>query len=190
MCFLYLFDLLDFDSQGKVCASKGVELQKAQSNFLYLVSKFNQNFLKEKGLPVPAFFKEKLSSVLEEVEKGWDFDVAKKKVFSECLPQISMLANRSDKDVISALVENSSVADVEFANKIKDVKNHLQLEYVMTITSGKVFNKVETLRSEQMTKENKSKLFKEVIKYNSLVCAAEKVRENGNVGAQRVGAAG
>ncbi len=190
MCFLYMFDLLDFDSQGKVRASKGASLEKAQSNFLYLVSKFNQNLLKEKGLPVPAFFKEELSSVLEGVEKGWDFDVAKKKVFSECLPQISLLSNRSDKEVISALVESSSVADMDFAEKFKDIKNHLQLEYIMTITSGKVFNKVDALREEEMTKENKSKLFKEVIKYNSLVCAAERVRENGVFGVQSVGAIG
>ena len=190
MCFLYMFDLLDFDSQGKVRASKGVELEKAQSNFLYLVSKFNQNLLKEKGLPVPDFFKTELSSVLEGVEKGWDFDVAKKKVFSQCLPQISALVGRPEKEIVSALVESSSVADLEFANKFKDIKNHLQLEYIMTITSGKVFNKVDALRDEEMTKENKSKLFKEVIKYNSLVCAAEKVRENANFGKQRVGAAG
>ena len=190
MCFLYMFDLLDFDSQGKVRESKGVTIEKAHANFLYLVSKFNQNLLKENGLPVPAFFKEELAGVLEDVEKGWDYDVAKKKVFSQCLPQIAALAGRSDKEVVSALVESSSVADLDFADKFKDIKNHLQLEYVMTITSGKVFNKIEALKTEEMTKENKSKLFKEVIRYNSLVCAAERVREKGNTGLQRVGAAG
>ncbi len=178
MCFLYMFDLLDFDSQGKVRASKGVELEKARSNFLYLVSKFNQGLLKEKGLPVPAFFKEELASVLDSVEQGWDYDVAKKKVFSHCLPQVSLLAGRSEKDVVASLVETCSVAEAEFADKFKDIKNRLQLEYVMTITSGKVFNKAEALRREEMTKENKSKLFRTIIQYNALVNATEKVRTN------------
>lgn len=190
MCFLYMLNLLDFDSQGKVKETKETSLPQAQSNFLYLVCKFNQNFLKEKGLPVPEFFKEELSSVLENVEKGQDYETAKKTVFSNCLPQVSALANQSEKDIISALVKSTSAYDLEFADKFKEAKNHLQLEYIMTVISSKVLSKAEQLKSQPQTKENKSKLFKELIKYNALVNAAENVREDVNTFKQTVGKAG
>lgn len=180
MCFLCMFDLLDFDGQGKVKESKGQSLQKARSNYLYLISKFNQRFLSDAGMAVPDFFKQELSSVLSEVEQGWDFDVAKRKVFGACLPQVSELLGKSDKEVVAELVELASESDKNFATNFKDRGDHeinpRQVEYIMTATSGNIFNKVVSLSGEEMTKENKSKLYKEVIKYNALVCATENVR--------------
>ena len=73
MDFLYMFDLLDFDNKGNLKAAKGADLAKAQSNFLYLISKYNQLFLKAKKLPVPDFFKGELGNVVGESRKTSGF---------------------------------------------------------------------------------------------------------------------
>lgn len=189
MNFLYLFDLLDFDNKGALKETKSTSLAKARSNFLYLISKYNQIFLKAKKLPVPEFFKTELAKILEEVEGGGDYTSAKNKVFAACLPQVSLLGGRAEKQVVLALNEGVSLEDVEFAEKFQDAKNTLQLEYIMTITAGKLFNKVEALKNSPATKEGKSKLFKDIIKYNALILATSKVREKGS-SAQSEGFAG
>ncbi len=180
MDFLYMFDLLDFDNKGNLKAAKGADLAKAQSNFLYLISKYNQLFLKAKKLPVPDFFKGELGNILADVEAGGDYRFAKSKVFAACLPQVNVLSEKAEKQAVLALNNAVSLEDVEFAESFQDAKNTLQLEYIMTITAGKLFNKVEALKNLPMSKENKSKLFKEVIKYNALILATSKVRESGN----------
>ena len=82
MEFLYLFDLIDFDENGIVCeGSHGIS--QSQSNFLYLLSKYNQVILKEENLPIPDFFKSELFSVLEAVCEG-NFGASKKKVLENC----------------------------------------------------------------------------------------------------------
>ena len=91
-----------------------------------------------------------------------------------------MLSEKAEKQAVLALNNAVSLEDVEFAESFQDAKNTLQLEYIMTITAGKLFNKVEALKNLPMSKENKSKLFKEVIKYNALILATSKVRESGN----------
>ncbi len=178
MSFLYLFDLMDFDENGKVKETKGVTLSQARSNFLYLVSKYNQKFLKEKKLPVPAFFKDELSGLLTFVELGRDYELIKKKVLSACLPRISALSNINEKELISSLNSQVTLDDLDFADKFRDIKNTLQLEYIMTTISGKIFDKIFALRSQPMSKDNKSKLYKEIINYNALVSATAKVRED------------
>ena len=52
MSFLYLFDAIEFDAAGEVSASKSVSLEQARSNYLYLVSKYNQMILKEENQEV------------------------------------------------------------------------------------------------------------------------------------------
>ena len=177
MSFLYLFDLMDFDEHGKVKEAKGITLSQARSNFLYLVSKYNQKFLKEKNLPVPSFFKEELSGLLTYVEMGRDYELIKKKVLSACLPRISALSNINERELIFSLNSQVTLDDLDFADKFKDIKNTLQLEYIMTTISGKIYDKIFSLFSQPMTKENKSKLYKEIINYNALVSATSKVRE-------------
>ncbi|MBP3432086.1 MAG: hypothetical protein J6K39_04475 [Clostridia bacterium] len=178
MSFLYLFDLLDFDANGNVAAGKSVSLEESRSNYLYLLSKYNQAFLQEEKVAVPQFFKEELSSVLSSVEKGGDFAKAKKQVLSNCLSKVQKCAEGSDKTLILALNDQVSVSDKNFADKVGNETNNLKLEYIITIFSGKVFDNICSLQAQAATKENKSKLFKEVIKYNSLVSSASKVREN------------
>ena len=65
MDFLYLFNLLDFDNKGQVMATSDVDLNHARSNYLYLLSKYNQRLL-EDGEKIPEFFKTELAKVLEE----------------------------------------------------------------------------------------------------------------------------
>lgn len=180
MCFVYFFDLFDFDNEGKVCASKKADIMHARSNFLYLISKYNQNFLQEEKLPIPAFFKEELASVLNDVESGKDYEECKNKVFSACLPKVQILKSLSEREMIERLSEQVSVKDMAFADKFKEAANHLQLAYIITHISGNKFQGIwKQLSSEEpLQKADKSKLYKDIIIYNSLTNTAEKVKNS------------
>ena len=177
MDFLYLFDMVNFDENGNICAGKdGLEISR--SNFLYLVSKYNQTILQEENLPVSDFFKTELAEVLEEVEKGGDFDKAKGEVLSNCHLKVQQLAlsAKSAKALISSLNANISARDEAFAKLVGKNVNHLQLAYIITSLSGKVEKKIEdTLQGEVSGKNEKSKVFKDMIKYNRLMLTAQKV---------------
>ena len=108
---------------------------------------------------------------------GRDYELIKKKVLSACLPRISALSNINERELIFSLNSQVTLDDLDFADKFKDIKNTLQLEYIMTTISGKIYDKIFSLFSQPMTKENKSKLYKEIINYNALVSATSKVRE-------------
>ena len=41
---MYLFDLVDFNEDGAVSATKLFDENHAKANYLYLVSKYNQKF--------------------------------------------------------------------------------------------------------------------------------------------------
>lgn len=183
MGFLHLFNLTDFDEAGKVCATTKVDINHSRSNFLYLICKYNQAFLKEENLKVPEFFKEKLSSVLFEVENGGDFEGAKKLIYKNCVPKVQNFLEKAknEKECIVFLNENVSVKDKMFAAKFEKTINNLQLTYILTVISGKILEDVsrQSLNPSVFEdKESKSKIFKDVIKYNSLVSAADKVKEN------------
>ena len=178
MSFVYLFDLLDFDVNGCVCESKHADLSHARSNFLYLISKYNQMMLQEEKLPVPAFFKEELGFVLADVENGGNFETAKNKVVENCLPSVQLFANLNEKEMVGSLSEKVSIKDVEFSQKVKKSVNNVQLGYIITQNLGKVFNKICALQVAEQSKENKSSLYKQIIKYNSLTSVAEKVSKN------------
>lgn len=183
MCFLYMFDMLDFDENGSVCASNKYDLAHARSNFLYLVSKYNQNYLQENGISCPAFFKEELPKLLNDVSNGGNFEKAKKTVLSNCLPKVQLFAekSKSDRELVALLNENASIKDEEFAQKFSKVVNNLQLSYVITMISGKLFEKValQTASSNVLTdSKSRSKTFKDIIKYNGLVLSADRVKEN------------
>lgn len=178
MDFLYLFDLVDFDAKGNVVGTKTVEISKARSNFLYLVSKYNQFFLKEEKLPVPEFFKEKLSAVLADVEACGDYAAARKTVIAACLPKVQLYAKKSDKDLILALGNLVILKDKEFADTFQTAKNNLQLEYIITHISGLKYESILRLLKNDLSKEDKSKLFRSIIQYNSLINTAQRVRED------------
>ena len=173
--FLYLFDLLDFDDNGQVTETKEVDLNHARSNFLYLVSKYNQNLLKQdEGQTLPIFFKEELASLLESVENGGDYLQAKNAVFENCLPQVKAMKNEKESDVIENLNRMAVFQDAKFIEDMKKITvvNDLQHQYIITNISGKLFSKI--MKGKEDFKQNKSALFKAVINYNSLVSALDK----------------
>ncbi len=180
MDFLYLFDMINFDASGKIDAGEE-GLEKARSNYLYLISKYNQTILQEENLPVSDFFKTELSQVLEDVENGGDYEGAQKKVLSNChlkTQQIALSSN-SEKDFILRLNSAISVRDEAFACLVGKNVNRLQLAYIITSLSGKVEKKIEKSLDEGIKSKNeKSKVFKDMIKYNRLMLTAQKVESH------------
>ncbi len=177
MDFLYLFGLVKFDIYGNITSDGGKE-GISRSNYLYLVSKYNQTILQEENLPISDFFKTELQAVLKAVENGGNFAKAKEKVLSNCHLKVqkAALSCGCDKDFILKLNETISARDEAFAKFVGQNINHLQLAYIITSISGKVESKIEGLLFEGLnSKSEKSKAFKEMIKYNRLMLTAEKV---------------
>lgn len=176
---LLLFNLVGFDQNGDVCATKKFDENQSRSNYLYLISKYNQAFLKEQEEPVPAFFKDELGKVLCDVENGKDFESAKAQVLKNCLPEVQSLAKtESDRDLILSLADKLLVKDEKFASRFQKAVNNLELSYIITQIAGKVFDSIDTNLDNLGDKKSKSELFKSVIKYNSLVNTAGKIQEN------------
>lgn len=177
MDFLYLFGLVNFDAYGNLAAD-GEDENISRSNYLYLLSKYNQTVLQEENLPVSDFFKSELQSILQSVEAGGDFEQAKKKILSNCHLRVQRanLSSRNDKELISRLNETISARDEAFAKFVGKNINHLQLAYIITSLSGRVEKKIEELLQAGFNgKSEKSKAYKEMIKYNRLMLTAEKV---------------
>ena len=181
MSFLYFFDMVAFDKDTReVCETNSFNLGQARSNFLYLISKYNQNILKEKKEEVPSFFKEELSTVLEGVENGGDFEKAKATVLKNCLPEVQKQADGAycDETFIIRLNELAAESDKQFAAKFSKAVNNLQLSYIITQVSGKIFDETIALTMDMSDKKAKSAAFKNIIKYNGLMVAADKVKQN------------
>lgn len=181
MSFLHLFGMVEFDKETKnVCATSRFNLEQARSNYLYLVSKYNQNLLKEKNMEVPEFFKDELSNVLKNVEKGGDFEKAKSLVLRNCLLEVQKQAKGAscDESLIVRLNELVAENDKQFASKFSKAVNNLQLSYIITQISGKIFDETVTLSLDLSDKKAKSNAFKNIIKYNGLIATADKVKSN------------
>ena len=183
MGFVYLFDLVDFDSKGNVCETKRFDKNHARANYLYLISKYNQQFLSDKKLEIPAFFKIDLNVVLLATENGVDFKKAKQMVLANCTPEVQYLAQESknDRDFIQTLNMHVSIKDKAFAKNFSDNMNSLHLAYVITAISGNIqmsISKMLTAENALNDPKTKSAVFKEIIKYNALVDTAEKVQSN------------
>lgn len=186
--FLYMFGMLDFDKNGKVCevVSKkdNVVLMDAghsRANYLYLLSKYNQKLAKDLGYTVPDFFKSQLNHVLLDVENGGNFEKAKKLVLENCIDEVKTFAkeNDSDKLLIEKLNKINSIEDEIFAKKFSKADNNLHLQYIITNISGSIFDNIFSLKSQDLSDvKTKSKLFKEIIKYNGLMDASEKIKNN------------
>lgn len=180
MAFMYLFDLVDFDADGEVCASQKFDENHAKANYLYLLSKYNQKILDMQGLKVPEFFKTELAGLLAEVENGADFSKAKRAVLENCSPKVKMLERESDSDreLVALLNENVSYGDRSFANKLSAATNGKHVEYIITKTSGDIFGRVLNsleIDANLSEKSTKSKIYKDVIEYNGLMASLEKV---------------
>lgn len=185
MSFLYFFDLTNFDKEGKVSASSKYDINHSRSNFLYLISKYNTYFLKEDELSIPDFFKGRLGEILSDVEQGGDFVKAKAEVLKNCCPKVQMLANNSssDKEFVARLNNVVPLKDKEFSTAVKNVENEKHLAYMLTAISGMLLEKAEVKAKKvadlnEIDKKEKSSLFKDAIKYNSLVAAASKVQDH------------
>ena len=181
MSFLYLFDAIEFDAAGEVSASKSVSLEQARSNYLYLVSKYNQMFLKEENQEVPAFFKEELGAVLAEVEKGGDFDKAEKKVLANCVARVQKMASdaQSRRQFVVALNAQIALDDKKIVDKVGVAENRLHKEYLFTKLAAQVFESVVIASAKEgamADKKSKSAIFKDIIKYNSLIASASMVK--------------
>lgn len=186
--FLYMFGMLDFDKNDKVCevVSKRdnvvlLDKDRARSNYLYLLSKYNQKLAEEMGVKIPDFFKTELSNVLASVENGGNFEKAKALVLSNCVPMLQEIAGKkvSDKKLIETLNECVSLDDELFAKKFSKADNNLHLQYIITNISGSIFDNIFALKTKDLSDvKTKSKLFKEIIKYNGLMLASAKVKNN------------
>ena len=113
MNFLYLYDLVGFDENGNVKATKRYNDEKiVASNFLYLICKYNQFVLQEEArkkgekLELPSFFKDKLSTLLGKVESG---EVSKEyalvSISKECSPVVKKICDNAinDAEIINDL---------------------------------------------------------------------------------------
>lgn len=186
--FIYLFDLLDFDRHGNVCATKFMDLKHAQSNFLYLISKYNQMFLKEQDIDLPAFFKEDLADVLIDLEtEEKTFEQAKALVLNHCLPQVQKFATENEKSLFLNLRDKVGFATLSVSDKsvkkmvdnFETCVNNKEKGNRITRKAGEKFNNIcqviaNHLLDKEFDKNEKSFLFKEVIAYNSLVKEAVK----------------
>lgn len=185
MNFLYLYDLVDFDENGKIKATRRYNDENiVASNFLYLICKYNQLILqdekkkKDEKLELPLFFKEKLSSLLTNVEKGeTSKEYAERLILKECHPKVRKVCEeaKSDKEIVEKLNQLMSLDSTSFAKKVKGVTNKKEQEYIMTKISGDMMDQITNLLAGSGVEEDpakaKSLLYKKVISYNGLVSA-------------------
>ncbi len=179
MMFLYLFDKVEFDKTGRLCENKFHSLGQVCSNYLYLVSKYNQVLLAEQGMEIPAFFKGELSALLQKVEENpKNFAAAKEEVISNCLPKLVQISVTAKNDKALILRLNELVKDdAELSQKCQAAKNDLQREYLITSAAGKDFSDIIMLLAKPEDKKTKSAIFKKMISYNHKILMAEKVKE-------------
>ncbi|MBE7076166.1 MAG: hypothetical protein E7375_03790 [Clostridiales bacterium] len=171
MAFLRLFDLITFDGQGNVAD------EASASNYLYLVAKYNQVI---EGSFSP-YFVEEFASLLAKVEAGEDFKKAKAEVIKNCSERTQSLAEGTvnDRDLLVKLNDRVVVKDEIFASKQKKIVNNLSLNYIINDTTYRIEQEIERNINEGLSDaKRKSKTFKSIIQYNSLMSTAEKVANN------------
>lgn len=183
MSFLYLYDIVDFDENGNIKKTKRYNNENVvASNFLYLICKYNQiilqNEVDDRGekLELSPFFKEKLSPLLEDVEKGVSSkEYALQIISNSCLPKVQKILQeaKNDSEIISKLNALVSVEDNKFSEKVRGITNKKQQEYIMTKLSGELMDEISSLldRQEENSPKEKSILYKKIIRYNGLVNA-------------------
>lgn len=185
MAYLNMFNLIGFDANGEVCATEICNLNKSRSNFLYLVCKYNLQFLKEKGQECPEFFKESLSRVLEAVEQGANYKKARVGIAKYCLPEVGDLlsSNATDKAVVVALNEKMTqvckpdeVLSLVGKQKCDTKVNKDMITYIITHFAGKVDAEIEKDIKNIDDPKSFRRLFKNIIKSNSLVLSAQKIQ--------------
>lgn len=189
--FIWLSDLIGFDAAGELSATKICSIEQVCSNFLYIVSKYNQRLIKDEAKTsnvkpkLPEFFMTELKGLLQKVEnKEISFEKAEKQVISNCLPSIQKTYKnaKSKRDILCKLCEQVTLSDEDFTNKNAKTlasnggKNKF-LQYIMTVVSGSLMTQVEkSICDGGLTDDKeKSKIFKGIISYNTLVQTAERL---------------
>lgn len=175
--FLYFFNLIDFDNSGNVCKTNTCDENKAKSNFLYLISKYNQKLLNENE-KVSDFFRTDLQKVLEKVENGESFEKAKEVVVENCKYDVKTLFKcaKSDKDFVKELNQKMVEHETDYTKKFQKAVNNLQLSYIITSISGNIYDEIATL--DEIDAKSKSNKYKKVIDYNALSKIAALVADN------------
>ncbi len=185
MNFLYLYDLIDFDSNGNIKPTKRCSDEKiVASNFLYLICKYNQNILQEEAKKngeksiLSAFFKQNLAPLLQKVESG---EVSKEYalviIARECSPKVREICENSinDAEIINSLNKIVSFSDLKFSQKVNGITNRKHQEYIMTKISGDLMDQITNLLAGNADEEDpvkiKSALYKKIISYNGIVNA-------------------
>ena len=190
MSFLYLYELMDFDENGNIKATKRYNDDKiVASNFLYLICKYNQFVLqdeaKKKGekAELPPFFKENLSTLLEKVENGeTSKEYALYKVSEYCLPTVKEIIEeaKNDEEIIHNLNTLVDIDAQKYSKKFKNIQNNKQREYIMTIIIGNLMEEIKRdLPQVDHDQKDKSSVYKKIISYNGLVSAISKMEKAG-----------
>ncbi len=138
MSFVNMYGLMDFDDAGhiKPVYKDGqmiVGLKQAQSNYLYMLTKYNRNFLIQKKEKPSDFFRKDLSQILQDVEKGGDYSAALQTIMDNCVSEIkdlSRLTMATEKGLLMLLNEMTPlVGSVYEKMKFGEVKNTLEENY-------------------------------------------------------------
>ncbi len=180
MGFLHFFDEIDFDENGMVCATKKVDLDKARSNFVYLISKYNRLLLKSSGEKVPAFFTEELPDILYDIESGKDYLPLKNKVLENCLEKVQKCASKNDLTCINMLNELVPFPTdcLDKASKEKFANN----KFVNDVEKGHAFtrayNKTFSSIINSLQEDDKKSLYSQLISHNRIALAAARISHN------------
>ncbi len=187
MDFIYLFDLLNFGENGQVIATNSCDLNQARENYVYLLSKYNQKFLKIKGLETPEFFKAELPHVLKSVREGGEeeFESAKKAVCAYSVDYVKEIVEKAKSEVetiqvlnrLLAMKDRSFFSNEKLAGKIRSAINNKQITYTLMSCANEYFGKVAMIQANSATE--RKEMFSYVINYNTLSTMAVMVEKGG-----------
>lgn len=182
MGFVRFFDLFDFDTNGDVCATKLCDENKARSNYLYLICKYNQRILKAKKKETPEFFIEPLTKVLEAVEQGANYKKARVGIAKYCEPEVAeiLTKNSSDRLAIMAINELTSryVRSIDFEKKMRNSQfgaNPTYATHVLCVLAGKVDSDIERNIENVDDPSVKKNVFKNIVTTNCIMCDMQKL---------------
>ncbi len=179
MSFVSMFDLVNFDDAGhiKPVYKDGkmiVSLAQAQANFLYLLTKYNRNFLVSKNLKPSDFFKKELGDILKNVEQGEDYYGAYQKVLENCVKEIrdlSRLAMPTEKGLLILMNQMTPLVGTEFERiRLDKAQNVLDENYRLNKLASTYENAIDKRIADyiagQGTHEDKQTIFNSLVNLN------------------------
>ncbi len=179
MNFVNMYGLIDFDDAGhiKPVYQNGkmvVSLAQAQSNFLYLLAKYNRNFLVKKKEKPTDFFKKDLVEILKDVENGGDYSAALQSVMDNCVWEIKDLSNRTmatEKGLLILLNQTTPLVGTAYdQKKIDGAVNTLEKNYKLNNLAATYENAIDKLIAGyiagESTLEEKQTIFNALVNLN------------------------